>query len=423
MSTVVFTLDILAARAERCQPYLSIWVTRIVATGEAPNGRLPAGWWVWQGASAVGPGDQMRVRPAQPAAVPGGSRRTALVASLLIGVSLAGGGCSYEPVMLPVAALGDAGGGRSEPPGGAFDAAGAGGEGPDRTELDRDARSGAPATTADGAPATEPAPADAAPVGQLDGGGRDARAAPPPDAAAPAPRDAPALPSPDGPPSRPPDAAPACVVAPEVCDGRDNDCDGTADDGFRVSSHRTSYTELQRHDAGCTAAVRFGVACNRAAHRFCVARGCASTGFAPIENSGDVAVVACVAGAALRNVTAAALTSLQVACVPGSPHSLGCNSAIHRYCLGQGFASGFGPVEVNATSSLVACVGGAHVSLVSTTYAVLRGLHQGCTGDTERLGLTCNAAIDRFCAARNALTGFGPAENSGERADVVCIAP
>ena len=60
---------------------------------------------------------------------------------------------------------------------------------------------------------------------------------------------------------------------------------------------------------------------------------------------------------------------------------------------------------------------------MSTTYAILRGLHPGCTGDSERLGLTCNAAIDRFCAARGALTGFGPAENSGERATVVCIAP
>jgi hypothetical protein len=61
--------------------------------------------------------------------------------------------------------------------------------------------------------------------------------------------------------------------------------------------------------------------------------------------------------------------------------------------------------------------------VVGTSYSVLRGLHSGCTGDTERLGITCNAAIDRFCIGRGAVTGFGPVENSGDTATVVCLVP
>jgi hypothetical protein len=343
-----------------------------------------------------------------------GASRSVVWAWLALGSSGVlglGGGCRYDPVTVMATATMDGGGG-----GGLASA---------------DARAGAgPVAIADGAAPPEPPPEPPAPP------------LPPPDGPAP-PGPTPPLPPPPGPPPEPapPEAAPrdagpivqmdgpttdlppACVVATEVCDGRDNDCDGVADEGFRVVSNPSSYTELQRLDVGCTAAVRVGLACNRAAHRFCATRGCASSGFAPIENTGDEAVVACVAGVTLRNVSAAALTALQVACVASAPYSLGCNSAIHRYCRGQGFVSGFGPVEASAGSSLVACVGGTHVTVVSTTFSVLRGLHPDCTGDSERLGRACNAAISRFCGGRGALTGFGPAENTGDTATVVCLAP
>jgi hypothetical protein len=39
----------------------------------------------------------------------------------------------------------------------------------------------------------------------------------------------------------------------------------------------------------------------------------------------------------------------------------------------------------------------------------------------ERFGPNCNAAINRFCAGRGFVGGFGPVENDGPNAFVVCV--
>jgi hypothetical protein len=73
---------------------------------------------------------------------------------------------------------------------------------------------------ADAAPAPDAAPLDDA-MTEADA------AAPDPDAAAPAPDAA----TPD---AAAPDAAPECLPGPETCNGDDDDCDGRADEDFRV---------------------------------------------------------------------------------------------------------------------------------------------------------------------------------------------
>lgn len=56
----------------------------------------------------------------------------------------------------------------------------------------------------------------------------------------------------------------------------------------------TSYTVLASHHGTCNGTLqRWGPDCAAAIHRFCMARGAAS-GFGPVENSGDTAVVTCV---------------------------------------------------------------------------------------------------------------------------------
>jgi hypothetical protein len=54
----------------------------------------------------------------------------------------------------------------------------------------------------------------------------------------------------------------------------------------------TTYTELSGHHGGCTINSRIGPDCNAAMHRYCRSLGHVS-GYGPVENSGDTAVVTC----------------------------------------------------------------------------------------------------------------------------------
>ncbi|MEZ4408227.1 MAG: putative metal-binding motif-containing protein [Polyangiales bacterium] len=152
---------------------------------------------------------------------------------------------------------------------------------------------------------------------------------------------------------------PACTPgqpAAEVCNGEDDDCDGVVDDGLRASTVGTTYTELSTRHDGCTQATRSGPECNAAISRFCAGRGCATTGFGPLENSGDTAAVGCVR-ATVRETTYSALVRSQEGCT-GSSQRVGpeCNAAIHRWCASRGFATGYGPVENSGDVAVVTCV-------------------------------------------------------------------
>ena len=95
------------------------------------------------------------------------------------------------------------------------------------------------------------------------------------------------------------------------------------------------------------------------------------------------------------------------------------DAAIHRHCRDTGRTTGFGPVEIGPAEARVVCTAWGEV--VSTSFTALAGHHAPCDGVTERKGPNCNAAIHRFCGARGAATGFGPVENAGDGAAVVCL--
>jgi hypothetical protein len=211
---------------------------------------------------------------------------------------------------------------------------------------------------------------------------------------------------------------------PEACNGTDDDCDGALDEGFRESTHGVAYADLAARHSGCGGgAERIGPDCNAAMSRWCAAQPCASTGFGPIENDGGTAYVTCVAADSVESVSFADLAGQQAQC-NGAPERIGpdCNAAIHRWCRAHGHVSGFGPVESGPDALTVACVG-ASAEVVETTYSTLVQFHAGCDGRTQRLGPDCNAAIHRFCNARGRDSGFGPVENSGDTAVVVCLSP
>jgi len=213
----------------------------------------------------------------------------------------------------------------------------------------------------------------------------------------------------------------ACAPpALEICNGVDETCDGNVDETFRARFGFTTYTELSSRHAGCNAFTRIGPDCNAAIHRYC-GDGCTNSGFGPVENSGDVANVACVIGE-VRTVSFAMLSSIQGPCDGfGEIAGPNCSAAIHRYCGGEGFVSGFGPVENASGSASLTCVRSAEVR--ATTYTELSSFLAPCDGFTERWGAACNAAISRYCGSLGFTSGFGPVENSGDVAFVTCIRP
>lgn len=209
--------------------------------------------------------------------------------------------------------------------------------------------------------------------------------------------------------------------ATESCNGVDDTCDGTVDEGFRARYAFSTYTALSALQPGCNGtSQRIGADCNAAIHRLC-RDGCTTSGFGPVENSGDVANVACVIGE-VRAVSFATLAASHPVC-NGTSERVGpsCNAAAHRWCVAQGFPSGFGPVEIDGTNTSVTCVRNAVVH--ETTYATLSTHLAPCNGTGERWGTGCNAAIGRYCTSLGFATGYGPVENDGVRAFVTCLRP
>jgi hypothetical protein len=166
---------------------------------------------------------------------------------------------------------------------------------------------------------------------------------------------------------------------------------------------------------------RIGPDCNAAIHRYCASQPCQGSGYGPVENTGDTAVLTCLPPAEVAQVSFGTLAGFHPGC-NGAPQRIGpeCNAAIHRFCQSRGHVSGFGPLESGVNDVSVACVGpGAQV--IERSYAHLATRHDICNGNAERIGPNCNAAIHRECAASGFTSGFGPVENSGGTAYFTCV--
>ena len=181
--------------------------------------------------------------------------------------------------------------------------------------------------------------------------------------------------------------------------------------------------ELTALEPGCTSWDSAGSqACATAAHRYCEALGgtldCFASGLGPPSgHAPSPRAVMCGPGD-VRTTSYSALRLLVPAC-DGTQERYGpsCVTAIHRYCVAAGAASGFGPIASSGDSVQVTCLPSATV--VHTTLATLSGFASRCTPDP----VTCGVASWNFCEARGYRAGFGPVEVSGSDVDVVCLAP
>lgn len=97
--------------------------------------------------------------------------------------------------------------------------------------------------------------------------------------------------------------------------------------------------------------------CRAAINRYCASMGHAS-GFGFPDSFEGTFTVNCIptsVGAAF-NRPWSALAAINPGCAGPNPHNIYCPHAVHHWCRANGFASGWGTVEHNASNVVFVCV-------------------------------------------------------------------
>ena len=127
----------------------------------------------------------------------------------------------------------------------------------------------------------------------------------------------------------------------------------------QVIVHEVPYATLAAQHASCNAQPEYaGPNCSAAIKRYCQSLG-EGPGFGPLEHSADVASVACTPQATSIQATYTQLVQHHPSCSQnGERWGPACATAIHGFCVSQGYASGYGPVENHLDNAHVVCLGG-----------------------------------------------------------------
>jgi len=207
----------------------------------------------------------------------------------------------------------------------------------------------------------------------------------------------------------------------EVCNGVDDDADGLVDEDLEVGPTPTTYAELTVAHYSCDAAVdSWNGPCNAAVHRHCASLDCSVTGFGPVAADPDGMVV-CLddSEGVVVSTTFTELAGHHPDCSEADTHGGSCNAAISRMCGSMGLTTGYGPVENSGDVAVVVCTPGATV--INGSYAVLATYDSVCDGSWERWGPSCARAIHGYCVDEGYESGHGPLENSGDLAVIACL--
>jgi|GEM_PF-241743 len=120
---------------------------------------------------------------------------------------------------------------------------------------------------------------------------------------------------------------------------------------------QVSYAELEAQHEVCNGrSETAGPSCNAAIHRLCAAEGL-STGFGPLEHSATDASITCVPSAQVIVTSYTTLQGLHPLCqASGERIGPSCQGAIHAYCIANGHRTGWGPVENSGDVAVIACL-------------------------------------------------------------------
>jgi hypothetical protein len=105
------------------------------------------------------------------------------------------------------------------------------------------------------------------------------------------------------------------------------------------------------------------------------------------------------------------LSSYNSGCTESTPFGMACNAAIDGYCRNNGYITGYGSVSASGNNTQFVCTGEGS-TFISTTYATLNNYDSSCVADGQPYGPTCRSAVNRYCAAKGYVSGFGPVEDS-----------
>ncbi|MCB9765806.1 MAG: DUF1592 domain-containing protein [Alphaproteobacteria bacterium] len=128
-------------------------------------------------------------------------------------------------------------------------------------------------------------------------------------------------------------------------------------DATEVTVLGATFGAMAAQHGGCVSTNPVSPDCNAAINRWCASQGL-STGFGPLEHAGEDLAVACTPNATRFSSTYTALSAFDPAC-DGSTERMGrrCDRAMHQWCRAQGYATGFGPLENSGDVAYVACLG------------------------------------------------------------------
>ena len=206
----------------------------------------------------------------------------------------------------------------------------------------------------------------------------------------------------------------------EVCNGVDDDLDGAIDEELEIAHMSLTTDDLLAAHPDCHPTTDpWSGACHAAFHRSCAATSCATTGFGPTATSTVGLDAVCIADAEVVGTSFTELATHHEGCTDVSQRGGSCGAAINRFCASRGQVTGYGPVEHSGDYAAVVCTPGA--ANLGITYTELSVFEPTCNGAYPRWGSVCSSAIDQWCLNEGYAAGFGPLENYGDDVSVACL--